>query len=265
MAWTTAKKAIVAGVWVLLASGAATMSLAQTQGQDELTPRQIIKKSQEVYAALSSYADDGKVVSSVGTQTVAPHTFTIKLARPNLYRIEWDQDSGFFDQKGVVWSAGSGDFLKMGEHSAEKCANKDGALAGATGISGRASASIPGTFFKMNWGNQFDASMQGAERKGDEKAGGVDCYVLKAEKGGRTRKLWIGKQDFLIHQVEDDTDAKVLKAVLEAAAKGHPELEASLNYVAGDSKSIQTHMHIVLNKSFSTADFDGQTSDEAKH
>jgi hypothetical protein len=137
-------------------------------------------------------------------------------------------------------------------------------LSSATGISGRAASSIPGTFFKMNWGNQLGASMQSAKRKSDEKIGGIDCYVLTQEKGGRTQTLWIGKQDFLIHQIEDDTSAKVLKAALEAAAKGHPELQANLKSIIGDSKIIQTHTNIVVNKSFAAADFDDQASSGAK-
>jgi hypothetical protein len=160
---------------VLLAGGAVTVALSQDD-DSQLTPQEIVKKSQDVYAALSSYGDEGKTVSSIGTTTVAPHTFTIKLARPGLYRIEWDQNMCFYDQKGAVCSAGDGDFLKMGDSIPEK-SDREGALGGATGISGGAAAGIPGTFFKMNWGNQLGGGMQSAQRKSDEKIGDTDCYV----------------------------------------------------------------------------------------
>jgi hypothetical protein len=148
--------------------------------------------------------------------------------------------------------------------SIQKKADKEEALATAAGLSGRASVSIPGTFFKMNRNNQFDALMQSAVRKSNESVGDIDCYVLTEEKAGRRRTLWIGKQDFLIHQVEDDTSAKVLQSPLEAAAKGHPELQARLNSLVGGSKIIQTHINIILNKSIPTADFDYQASAGAK-
>jgi hypothetical protein len=148
-------------------------------------------------------------------------------------------------------------------NSIPKKSDREGALSGATGISGGAAASIPGTFFKMNWGNQLGGAMQSAKRRSDEKIGDTDCYVLTEEKGGRTRTLWIGKQDFLIHQVENDTSAASLKVALEDAAKKHPEMRLPTP-VAGDSKSVETHMNIVVNKSFSKADFAFQASTGSK-
>ena len=54
----------------------------------------------------------------------------------------------------------------------------------------------------MNWGNKLGAAMQTATSKPDEKIDGVDCYVLTQTKAGRTKTMWIGKQDFLIRQIE---------------------------------------------------------------
>jgi RNA polymerase sigma factor (sigma-70 family) len=254
MTWMKLKFALGVSMAVLLAGGAATVAISQTSSDDKLTPQEIIEKSQDTYASLSSYSDEGKTVSTIGSTTVAPTTFTIKLARPNLYRIEWQQNNGFLDQKGVVWSAGYGDFLKIGDREPVKSSDKESALAGATGISGGAAASIPGTFFKMNWGNQLGASIQSAKRKNDEKIGDTDCYVLTQEKGGLTRTLWIGKQDFLIHQLENDTSAAFMKAEVEKAAKKNPEMQLRPS-VAGDRKFIETHMNISMNQKFSASDF----------
>jgi RNA polymerase sigma factor (sigma-70 family) len=262
MTWIKIKFALGVSMAVLLAGGAATIAISQTTSDDKITSQEIIKKSQDTYASLSSYSDEGKTVSSIGRTTVAPHTFTIKLARPNLYRIEWQQETFSYNNKGIVWSAGDGDFLKMGDSIPQK-SDREGALSGATGISGGAAASIPGTFFKMNWGNQLGGAMQSAKRKSDEKIGDTDCYVLTETKGGRTRTLWIGKQDYLIHQIENDTSAASLKAALEDAAKKHPEMRLPTS-VAGDSKSVETHVNIVFNKPFSKADFDLQASTDSK-
>ena len=150
------------------------------------------------------------------------------------------------------------------QDSIQKYPDKERVLAGATGISGGAAGGIPGTFFKMNWGNQFGASMQSAKRKRDEKVGDVDCYVLTEEKAGRTHTLWIGKQDFLIRQIENVTSAKALKASLSAEAKKHPEIQAVLQSNIGDTKSIETHTNIVVIKLFSEADFDYQASTGSK-
>jgi RNA polymerase sigma factor (sigma-70 family) len=268
MTWLKLKFAIGVGAAALLAGGVATVAISQIGGGEKsvpppaansgnLTPQEIAGKSRDAYAALSSYSDDGKTVSSIGSTIVAPHSFTIKLAQPGLYRIEWKQNvMAFYSQKGTVWSAGNGDFLQT-SGSPQKCSDKEMALSSATGISGGAAGSIPGTFFKMNWGNQFGGSMKTAQRKADEKIGGTDCYVVAEDKGsGRTRTLWIGKQDFLIRQIENDTSAAAMKTMLDAEAKKHPELKQIQGMsVAGDAKSVETHMNITVNQQFSPVDF----------
>ncbi len=256
MTWIKIKFAAGVGAGILLTGGAVTVAIAQTVGSnDGWTAQEIMAKSQAAYAALTSYSDEGKTVSSIGTTTVAPHTFSIKLARPNLYRVEWDQNMGFYDQKGAAWCAGDGDFRAMGT-SINRSSNKEDALGSATGISGGASASIPGTFFKMNWGNQLGGTMKSATKLPDEKIGDTDCYVLTDAKGGRTRTLWIGKQDFLIRQVENDTSAEEMKKVMDDAAQRNPQMSGVAKQVpAGGSKSIETHSNIVVNQTFAPADF----------
>jgi RNA polymerase sigma factor (sigma-70 family) len=255
MTWIKFKFAAGVCAATLLAGGVATVALCQTSHDgSQLTVQEIVNRAKDAYAALSSYSDDGKTTSTVGSTVVAPHTFTIKLARPNLYRVAWRQDSMFYVQAGAAWSAGAGDFLKMGD-STQKCSSQEAALSGATGISGGAAGSIPGTFFKMNWGNQFGPVIKSATRKADEKIGDTDCYVLTEEKDGRTRTLWIGKQDFLIHQIENVTSAEAMRTMMETEAKKHPELKLMMLTNGQESKSIENHEHIVVNQKFSQADF----------
>jgi RNA polymerase sigma factor (sigma-70 family) len=257
MTWLKLKFAAGVSVAALLAGGAATMAISQTSKEDRPTAQEIIKKSQNAYAALTSYSDDGKEAGSVGTAKVAPHTFSIKLARPDLYKIEWTQDMGFYAQKGSVWSAGNGDYLEMESATKpEKYPNPDAALSAAMGISGGASGSIPKSFFDLHSG-RLEVALRSASRKPDEKIGGVDCYVLTETTGGRTQTLWIGKPDFLIRQIETDTSAAVLKATLDEEAKKHPEIQAMLlrGNVGGDVKSVETHANIVVNQAMSQTDF----------
>ncbi len=256
MMWLKLKFVGSVGAIVLLAGGAATVAISQTSNPTGPSAQEIVQRSQDAYAALSSYCDEGTSVATIGTTKVAPHTFSIKLARPNLYRVDWAQDSGFFNQTGLVWSAGSGDFSKMSHSSRTTTTNSnmETALSSATGVSGGAAGSIPGTFFKMNWGNKLGASMQSATRKPDDKIGEVDCYVLAQSLKGHTTTMWIGKQDFLIRQIETDTSADILKAELEAQAEKRPEMHLPTS-VAGDVKSIETHTNIIVNQKFSPVDF----------
>ncbi len=158
MAWTKMKTAAIVGGVVLVAGGGMVLTVLSKGGGGNLTAAEIIRKSQEAYAALSSYSDQGQTISSIGATAVAPHKFSIKLARPNLYRIEWEQNMGFFDQKGAAWSTGNGDFFKMGDGPAQTLTDKEQALGSATGVSGGAASTNPGPFFKINWGNQLGPS-----------------------------------------------------------------------------------------------------------
>jgi len=136
-----------------------------------------------------------------------------------------------------------------------KDASMETALGSAAGISGGASGSIPGIFFKLNSGNKLGAVMQSAKRKPDQTIDGVDCYVLTQAANGRTQTLWIGKQDYLIRQFETDTSAAILKAVAEEQAKKHPEMHLPTT-VSGDVKSVETHSKILVNQVLTKADFD---------
>jgi len=259
MTWLKFKYAMSVGTVALLAGGVVTVAISQPSNGGRLGAPEIIKRSQAAYAALSSYSDEGQTVGTVGTAQVAPQKYSIKLARPNLYRIEWTQDSGFYTITGSVWFAGSGDFMLM-KHSANaadkptKYSTMELALSAATGVSGSASGSIPGTFFKLNWGNKLGAAMQTATSKPDEQIDGVDCYVLTHTQAGRTQIMWIGKQDFLIRQIENDTSAADLKATIEAQAKLHPEMQLPTT-VGGDVKSVETHRNIVTNPTLTKSDF----------
>jgi RNA polymerase sigma factor (sigma-70 family) len=224
MSYAKLKLAIGITAGILLAGGAVTVAISQTSSDDKLA-QEIIKKSQDAYAALSSYSDSGKISAEVGNQTI-PTTFNIRLQRPNLYRIEWTQTTAFFTNGGTVWSAGNGDFLVMkhGQYNAqpEKCRDMQTALADATGISGQASSTIPGTFFNQNWGNvlKLNPAKSTLQKLKDETVDDVDCFVLSTiidaanlpskgklpnnagKVGKTTTTFWIGKQDYLIHQAQ---------------------------------------------------------------
>ena len=235
----------------------------------DLSVADILNHAQAKYASLTSYSDDGTTVATLGSITASSYTFTINLARTNLYQIVWRQTDEFYLPKGVVWSAGDGNFLWMGKgFTRRKLADREMALASATGISGGAAASIPGTFFKMKWINELGAGSADSQRKADDKLGGVDCYVLTHSKEGRTNILWIGKSDWLIHQVENDTSAAFMKTMMEEQAKKYPQiramLEASGAQIIQESRAVETHQNIRLNPPLTKTDFDFKVPAAAK-
>ena len=218
-----------------------------------LKPADILKASQQHYSSLTSYSDDGQAVSMLGNTAVAPCKYSIKMAHPALCRIAWDQNTEVLDQKGVVWSAGAGVFLKTGD-TVQSETNLATALGVAAGLSSGATASVPGAFFQLAWSNPLGVPVSNVKRMPDATVDSVDCFVLAHESQGTTTTLWIGKPDFFIHQVQRLTSAAVVKARLAEAAKQNPSLAATLP----DAKPIistETHTHIVVNQNLTPADF----------
>jgi outer membrane lipoprotein-sorting protein len=259
MAFAKRELALGISVAIILMGGATTVVLSSDLASETLPPADIIKRAQAKYASLTNYSDEGRSIATVDGATITT-VFTTRLARTNLYRIEWQQnsESSFSTIKTkaqAVWSAGEGDFLELG-NGAIRQASQAMALAGATGISGGAAATIPGIFFKLNWGNQFGDSVLSEKQQADEKVGDVDCYVFTNGSKGPTRTLWIGRQDFLIHQVRTVTSAEAMKTALAEAAKRNPEMSALLHrFEPQDRTSTETHGNIVVNQQFSNGDF----------
>jgi hypothetical protein len=179
---------VLPGLLVCGVLGFAPGAFAADKAGDTLTTKEIFQRAADKYSSLTSYSDEGQTVALVNGTTLTTK-FTIKLARPNLYKIEWarttDSWVNFLTRHPTqaVWSAGAGDFLDMGT-GVQKQASQEMALGGATGISGGAAATIPGTFFKMNWGNALGTMGTGMKQAPDERAGGVNCYVFGNEMGG---------------------------------------------------------------------------------
>jgi RNA polymerase sigma factor (sigma-70 family) len=309
MTWLKLKFAIGVGVAALLAGGAATVAISQTSG-DGLTAQKVAEKSRDAYAALASYSDSGMVVSEIGGQKITT-AFNLRLQRPNLYRIDWTQTGGIATTEGLVWSDGSGDYSLMGDPTGanvpgqasklKKMPNMKAALTSATGLSTSAASTVPGAFFNQDLGDVFIAPVRSGrhplQKEPDAKVGNVDCYVLSStldfskipDNGGKpglaATTLWIGKQDFLIHQCRtkyveqvdasatsdqaiDDAIKKSLEmqnkpVTPEAIAAMRPQMTAIMKQVQTALKSsfdsgvifTQTHENIVVNQKFSPADF----------
>jgi outer membrane lipoprotein-sorting protein len=235
---------------IMLTSGATTVALSNDAAGNDLSPDEIFKKAQENYASLTSYGDEGKIITNMGGTTVTT-SFTIRLARTNFYYIEWEQNSESsystkYTSFQAVWSSGAGNFLETGCGPKDEN-SRDIALEKAAAHSAGAAATIPMTFFNTRWGDELGGSVFSENRNPDEKLGNIDCYVFARESQGQTKTIWIGKQDFLIHQVQTITSAEAMQAV----AKWDPEIISDLHGFT----STETHTNIVVNKQFLRSDF----------
>ncbi len=295
MTWLKIKFAVGVGVAALVAVGVATVSVSQTSNAgDGLTPQQIANQSQDVYAALTSYNDTGKVVTSGGGQPTET-TFNIRLKRPNFLRVEWTQTGGFYTSKGLVWSDGKANYFIMGaadqfeSEKPQKVSDLQMALGMATGVSSSAASDIPGTFFDQNWGDQlkvWSSPLAHTQKFADEKIGDTDCYVIERSldpmplphnqgtTGKSTTRLWIGKRDHLIHQIQTTSEGasvnmnftdEAVKTQLERQGKpvtpeAMAEMRATLEKDTQAAKGkkfvfLQTHENISVNQELADTNF----------
>jgi hypothetical protein len=253
MKHTKFKSAFGIGLASLLAIGATTTVHSNDVSGDHLSTDQIFKNAQARYTSLASYSDQGQIVTTVNdTSTTA--SFVIQLARPFFYLVEWEQnsESEFATQNTspqAVWSSGAGNFLETG-YGPENEGSLNVALDEASVYSGGASAIVPMIFFNTESGNDFGRWVFEEHRQPDETVGMADCYVFTRESQGRTKTLWIGKQDFLIHQVRTLISAEAMQAAMAEVAGARPQTIA----FAHDFISTEIHTNIVLNKQFSRSD-----------
>jgi RNA polymerase sigma factor (sigma-70 family) len=223
---THAKLKLAIGITagILLVGGATSMIISQTAADDKLTPQEIAKKSQDAYAALASYSDSGTAVTEIAGKNIKT-TFSIRLARPNLYRIDSIMMAGPNGLKGAAWSDGSGDYFDPGTGK-EKMKDMQAALAYAT-MMGNSAIAAPEIFFKLTLGDPMSYIVTGkveTKREKDGQVGDVDCYVISSvmdtakmrakgtlpdgvgKMGTTTRLFWIGKRDHFIHQIQSSVD-----------------------------------------------------------
>ncbi len=285
MTWLKIKFALGVGLVAIIASGAATVAISQTSDGDKLTAQEIAKQAVDAYAGLSSYNGTGKVISESDGQTTET-TFNIRLQRPDFYRIDWTQTGKSINSasplkmqtmqpaKGIVWNDGSGNYFvtdaanKIDSAKPQKMQTAQLALGAAAGVSGSATAEIPGIFFNQNWGSQLaviSSPRIHAKRLSDEKIAETDCYVIETSidmeqshdtnisSAKMTTQFWIGKQDHFIRQIKStsenaevtqikDEDLKIndasLKAILERQGKtATPDAIAAIH--AAMEKSIK--------------------------
>jgi hypothetical protein len=221
---------------VLLADSATPRVLADEVAGENLPTIQVLKQVKDNYASMITYSDEGWVVIDMGECSVI--NFSTRLARTNFYLVEWkrNDDPGYpatHSGSQAVWFSGAGDYLQA-DLGVQYQGSRDTALMHASAYSGGVTATVPRMFFNLQWEEEpMDEVVFSVTRQADEKVGNINCYVFTRGSLGATNTLWIGKQDFLIHQARMVADMKSMPTFT----------------------STETHTNIVLNRKFSRSDF----------
>jgi hypothetical protein len=269
---------------LLLLFGFSQMAAAQPQDA-----KQLLRDVQAKYASLQSYSDVGETratitttpVSTGGTSATAAAKpqesrtkFTIQLARPQMYRIEWDASTDFFSSKGSAWSDGGSHFVRLAGET-NRPQDTETALAMATGVSGGAANTIPSIFLDLE--TNGIKSAENPVMGGEEAIEGEDCFVVKVHRDHIDQTFWISKASKLIRQEKMDFSGAFApeelshddaKKVLESMGRTVTEdaIQALRDQMAAMQKmmkasgvqshsSIETHREIKINDPMSPGDF----------
>jgi DNA-directed RNA polymerase subunit RPC12/RpoP len=228
--------------------GASAAAIAATNqppvAPAELTVAEIWQNTLATYQGLSSLSATGTAnavldmapgsaaANPAGTQTSMSADLTIKLGRPDNFRIEVKAHTGLVDISTVGWSAGNG-YYRMINNKRSKETSRDAVLSGL-GLAGP--GAMAGLFFTTAGNLPTDAGTDWSLTDGAE-IPGQPCYVLAGKILAQNIRIWVNKQTFLIHRVQivlggntnapEMDDAKI-KEALTAAKNGQAVTAADI-------------------------------------
>jgi RNA polymerase sigma factor (sigma-70 family) len=227
MRWLKVKIAVGIAAGLLLAGGAFTTALSHGSNgaSGAMSAPEILKQMHSRYSSLQNYSASGKTVLRMPDQMFA-NNFVTKFGKPNQFLIQWKRAPGSpppsrngprFANLGAVWSAnGANNFLLVSNIRYYGFTDSSAAIKAAMTSGGGLPVTSALLFFDWDWRvfGSVDPAHPAQEsdlvftRGRDEKIGDVDCYVLAGKLPALKMTLWVGKNDFLIHQ------SRVVKAAM---------------------------------------------------
>jgi hypothetical protein len=234
----------------------------------ELTADEIIKKLGETYKGLTSYSMQGISAGTVDSSQINPAAkvpqevetkLSLRLGRPDNYRMEWNRQVGKREIKGAVWSSGNGDFVHPGTITA-KVKDREIALNDAAAYSGTLGIFLAELFFDET--NSPAAILKNYAKTNNETIGGQKCYVLTGKIGYQHVIFWIHQSDSLIAQTElilggtvDEAELNGLSLVQKAQMEKAAKLRGNFT---------ENYQDIQINKPLSANDFESSFPPNAK-
>ena len=255
--------------------------------------RNLLDQVQTQYRSAQTYQAAGNAMTVIvmpesKTEMSIEATFSMKLARPHYYRIEWAQHLGKAVSKaGAVWNDGVGPRLyRNSTTSSVRMESDRSALSAATGDSMAIAHIIPMLFFHFDDQPNLLESLQDVDLEGSQTIAGKTCHIVSGSvKNGIDYRLWISTNELFLVQVEhtlggtlsDDAivdptpkqEERALKAVgREATAENREWLRESLRKARGVMATVrgtskQIHLHVDMTRPIPTEAFSFSLPEDA--
>jgi hypothetical protein len=225
----------------------------------ELEADEILQKLDATYKAFTSYSAQGISVgtvdmSQVNPKLTQPQTVTTKLSlrlgRPDHYRMEWERDAGTQHVQGAIWAAGKGNFVHTANTA--KVKDRETALNTAASSSGTLGLLTAAVFFGET--NSPTTMLKNYMKSHSETLNNQKCYVLTGQLGHMNLMFWIRKSDFVIAQTELILGGKVDEA--ELAGKTYAQKAQLERASKMKGNFIETYQDIVTNTVLNATDFE---------
>lgn len=154
----------------------------------------ILRLTLDYLGSLQSLHADGESVGSPGTRT----RFSMRLARPDLYRLTWTHGEGG-DGQHAVWNAGDGSYEYSSFRKAYvRVEDSQSALARTAGVSEGLTRGIPLAFLRRE---SWFATLRNPTLDGSEDVEGEPCWVISGPtRETERRTLWISQHRLVIRQ-----------------------------------------------------------------
>jgi hypothetical protein len=228
----------------------------------ELEADEILKRIGAAYKKFPGYSAQVVLSGSVDSSQINPMMkvpqevsakMSLKLGRPDYYRLEWERVVGAQHSKGTAWAADKGDFVHLGDFTT-RMKDRDAALSAAAASSGTLAGWIAELFFDQT--NSPAVILKNCAKTNNETLDGQKCYVLTGEIASRKVQFWVHKSDFLIAQSERFLGGKVDESMLAGLSllqKSQVEKAAKLR-----GYYLENYQNIAATKALNPSDF--QTS-----
>ncbi|NQU43315.1 DUF2092 domain-containing protein [bacterium] len=248
-------------------------------GQKE-SAQEILNRVVANYQSMETFQSEGTInvdMKMNGKAVKVSTSFSMRLKKPNMYLISWEQKNEAMEALGVsmknngfVWSDGSQPFLYMGIRGFYTKMDSDAmALGAATGISGGAANTVPALFFPFEGFPSGLGRVKNPKVVKTEKIDGEECHVIEGDSEiYRGETFWVSKSRNVIlkysHTMEisgqvqgaakmtDDQIEESLKAMGEEVTEEKKENMRQMMDKAGEAlknmgmsgSSVEVHTNI---------------------
>jgi len=219
----------------------------------------ILQATRDVHRTMPSLESEGETtlrMTMLGSEHSTVLRFSIRLARPNRYRISWTGSGAEGPMpSGAVWNAGGGPYNYMSPPGSYAAAPTDeAALAMATGMSQGLAYDVATLFFE---GKGRLADLQATTLDGIEVVEGEPCWKISGTSPVAERvSVWIATKRLVVRKVEHSLasppegpagaearldDAQLDEALRSAGGEPTPERRAQIKAIMEMAKVAAKH------------------------